>query len=757
MGEDISRAIQSAKYNECVQITVVDDEGNSQEVCLVACLDNENGGVQWNAVDNLCNTNCNSYSNSLRRHLRTKRWIFPMLNDHQRNDLYTMAIDRASERLTSRFCSSDAVENPSHTKVHCLDIGSGTGLLAMISAENLTERLGNHFVEVTSIEMSSAMARIARETVSSNDLGARVNVVEGHSCEISPLHPKALICTSELLESGLLGEGWIPAIRDAWERHLDSTAIVIPSAAKVYAQIIEGPGVFNLWGPHRTLDGFPNGRCLSLSLNSEDTKFLLTGNGSVHLGVQAPIHIHKLLQDSKYPIRVLSDPVEVLEVRVDSKDNTPSSDGRTRSTTIVPSESGVAHGVLFWWELELFGDDLAYNTRTAPWQDHWQQCVYAFSTPPDDCPRIQIGEPVTIQTSHDDFSISFSILPSHTESESCVKRLRTSADSNKLVSSLRAWQLNDLGRSAIIRNGIEALLRQKGLDAIVLDISDFSLCAMIAALLGASNVSSLEASSTNLPEATARIAQVTNSLPLLDQDGHTNIFQLIRCHPEQLTTDILGGEQVDIVVAEPYYEILEGWALQEALNFLYILRGLKKRKILQSDALVMPLYAKIMGCAFESMDIYQAYRVCESQVCGFSHDVVNKYHTLHDHDIPLPSWQYDTTPISDSFEIATLDYIKCTIEQNSLQRILFKKSGTCNGMLVWIEYGIPTSFSNETTQILSTRERPNHQGIRLLKKPATEINIETDFFHCEATFGKQATSCEDYNFNISVQRGTIEG
>jgi hypothetical protein len=321
-----------------------------------------------------------------------------------------------------------------------------------------------------------------------------------------------------------------------------------------------------------------------------------------------------------------------------------------------------------------------------------------------------------------------------------------------LISPQRAWQLNDLDRSKMIRDGVKTLLEQRGLNAVVLDLSDFSLCAIISALLGASNVTSLEASSTDLPESTARIAQLSNRLPLPRQgSGTDNSFQIIRCHPEELTADILGGSAADIVVAEPYYEVLEGWVLQEALNFFYIIRGLKRRHVIRSDALTMPSYAKIMGCAFESSDIGDAYRACDIRIRGFSHDVVNEYHTLSDHDTSIPSWQYDITQLSEAFEIGTLDYRACTIDQKRTQQsVPFTKAGICHGMLFWIEYGVPANLEG-AMNTLSTRGRSYHQMIRLLHGSSIQNVNPTDIFCCLATIGKRSGQGDDFHFELSIK------
>jgi hypothetical protein len=127
MSDDIAKALQSARYNETVQISVSDGE-NSREITLVACLDEDNGGIQWN--------DCSSIEDHLRRHLRTKRWVFPMLNDHRRNELYDKAIQRASEEVVNvkRFSKEDG----SPTTFHGLDIGSGISAYSCSQKQEIT-------------------------------------------------------------------------------------------------------------------------------------------------------------------------------------------------------------------------------------------------------------------------------------------------------------------------------------------------------------------------------------------------------------------------------------------------------------------------------------------------------------------------------------------------------------------------------------------------------------------------------------------
>jgi len=756
--DDVATAILSAKYGESIQITIADEEGEDQyrEISLVAVLDAENGGVQWRNADEVEST-MGDPDASLRRHLRTKRWFFPMLNDHKRNELYEQAIEAAAKEVMKRVEQRNKSGSPPVQTIQSLDIGSGTGLLAMISTKKLLEQAPNYDINVQSIEMSSAMATIAKETILSNSMEDYIEIQEGHSCEILPLQNKAMLCTSELLESGLLGEGWIPAIRDAWERHLDSDAVIIPKGAKVFAQIVGGMGISNFSIPHEPLDGFPEGRLLSLTLKSDDSNLssVDSGGGIQKEGIRVPLHVQQLLEDSSsYPIRILSDPIEVLEICVESQDALPPSDGMTRSMTIIPIESGIASGVIYWWELDFFGTTSKYNTGVnesdSHWQDHWQQCLYVFTKESSqDNVVLTKGVPVTLKVDHDDTSISFGVISRDSDARHSSKRIKKTSDEySHWITPVRAWQLNDLTRSRRIRDSIKMMIEQRGKDVPVLDLSDFSLCGMMAALLGATNVISLEASSTQLlPVATARIAQITNNLPL---DGSS--FQILRCYAEQLTLPLLGGSQAEIVVAEPYYEILEGWEIQQALNYFYTLKSLKQRNVVKEDAVSVPQKARIMGQVFESMSIAEAYRRCDSPIRGFHHDVANRSYSFHEHHIMLPSWQYKMETLSSPFEIALLDYDSCEIAQTASECVVrLNQHGTCHGMLVWVEYDLPTSTPG-IMEVLSTRGRPHNQVIRLLDPPVPINGEDGSVFCCRSNIGRIEGSMDEYTFHISVDK-----
>jgi predicted RNA methylase len=729
----IHRAIQSAHYNEAVIVSVSDHDTNAREIVLVACLDREHGGIIWRdasaaassdvAVTHNSNDDIISFKQEdvgIVRHLRTKLWAIPMLNDHVRNEMYNRSVRTACQTVVRK-----RMEEPDNDGViRILDIGSGTGLIAMMAARHCRDaivevqklQLGRQMkVQVTSCEMASAMARLARMTIDENmrvlntesgsDCG--IVVVECHSTDedfaiedsrfesqpdndvcvsskqqLNAERPKkADICTSELLDSGLLGEGVLPSLRDAWERHLKSDALVLPQSARVVAVLIEGcplthdqrakvsadnrlNGATAFYGPElQSFQHASGGVWLATSPRKDQSD---NQNDGVLLGVQydpakgaaqssvggisIPLHANAILQggltslanplqeygdytlvpettrvtvedsdnkSSSTGIRVLTDPKTVLTLDFASGLNSFPTINQSTSTTFVPTSSGIIDGVLFWWELCLDTDN-TYSTEpigcfetakscdSTPskrqWQDHWQQCLFVFGDG-DRSRTIEVNCPIQVETSHDDFSISFAIsrddemdvsrpaARQKLDDGSCKVSDMRPCTLNKYISPARSLQLNDAMRTSVLRDAVLFALNTKGNDAPLLDLSDIGLCAIMAAVAGGTCITSLESNTATLA---ATISQLGNNLP---KDGDT--FQVIQAQSENVTTGYIAGGRAEIVMAEPYYQILEGWHIQEALNYFYLVRSFKSRGLISEAALSLPYLACVMACVVE--------------------------------------------------------------------------------------------------------------------------------------------------------------
>lgn len=139
-------------------------------------------------------------------------WHFSIVRDQPRNDAWEAALRKAvtAESLV-------------------LDIGAGTGLLAMMAA-----RAGAR--EVISCEMNPALADVARAIVELNGLSDRVRVISTHSSKLdldSLCGRRADVVVSEILANDLVGEGATEVMTDVLDRLLAPGGRIIPVSGDV--------------------------------------------------------------------------------------------------------------------------------------------------------------------------------------------------------------------------------------------------------------------------------------------------------------------------------------------------------------------------------------------------------------------------------------------------------------------------------------------------------------------------------------------
>ncbi len=147
------------------------------------------------------------------------RWHFAMLNDEARNQAYQAAIEH---RVTPES--------------RVLEIGTGSGLLAMMAA-----RAGA--AAVTTCEMVPAIARKAMKIVAANGYADRIEVLARKSTDLRVGHdlPRpANLLISEILSEDLLGEGVLLSIAHAKRHLLEPGAPMIPQAASIVGALAGG-------------------------------------------------------------------------------------------------------------------------------------------------------------------------------------------------------------------------------------------------------------------------------------------------------------------------------------------------------------------------------------------------------------------------------------------------------------------------------------------------------------------------------------
>ncbi|KAL7565988.1 hypothetical protein ACA910_011010 [Epithemia clementina (nom. ined.)] len=851
--------------NNLTRTTTTTNTTKPSSISLTPCLDSNHGGFMWNPIY--------PPNYGLSYFLRTKQWLFPMLNDHRRNNSYHDAIEKALHFIIRNQQKINAEERCRDKRITILDIGCGTGLWGMVAARYM--RLKAHcddgdddnstckknLCRVLSIDMSRFMVRMAEQIVKDNHLDHLVSVQEMHSMQLRNADDNdddsntVVLCISELLEHGLLGEGWLPTIRNLLERQIvPENAIVIPSSATVYAQAVQ-----TVSGKDGIVDRTSLGYCDGgdvvqvermeawsqeyLGPRNFKSKFGITLKWPQLLvpatSVVLPVHAHALAEKGR--LSFLSNFLPILNISAKQQQLSTS---QARNTSfgrhvqnLTITKSGWLDAILVWWDLHLIEDDDFHNEKgicyssidpnnqnaTAVWQDHWQPCLHILEQPLP----VSRGDTCILEAWHTDnrihvdvVSISCNTSLKTKNKENAPSSIELSADNNPptakrlcrrshgasskngldiddavhtpvstLISPLRARQLNNVERLETLCDGLDHLLQstvhpslenttpttqEEGL--VILDVADFCLCGLLAAQLasrkqhgrgcrvfsiesctssggdqGASNVASHIAS---LPFLSAQMTQL-NIAPPADEKNIE--FQVVQCHPEAMSCNVLfgdnydknknsnttqSGQYVDLLVGEPYYEMTETWPLISAMNFFNIVRHLRAQEVLTPNTHIFPASARVCACAISSPQLAGAYEPCgrhgnHEMVLGLNHSYLNhERRNLGKGTIvlSLPMWQYRYDRIGPTVCMTTLQYNKSSCSSSILHDSVVlplhhASSGdggcVCNGILVWVEYDLLSGGGTDRC-ILSTNAEYEHQLVIFLEEPYEFIERSQD-------------------------------
>lgn len=290
------------------------------------------------------------------------QWHFSMLSDSARNETYQRAIEKVVDK-SSRV----------------LDIGTGSGLLALMAA-----RAGA--AEVVACEMSTPVAEAARQVILDNDFSSVIRVIDKKSTDLEcgvDLRERANVLVYEIFDAGLLAEGVIPTLRHALHNLVTQDAKVIPQGALVYGQFIEIPRLRAV-NPVSTICGF--------DLSAFDR--FRNPNECPTINLEHETH------------RVLTEPFEILKFDFrDPPTYAADSSPHQRVLEEITITDGTVQAIAFWFDLSL-DDEIVISTRPASEVTHWAQALQFF----DGDRSVKQGEKIKLQACHSDTLIWFSLL-----------------------------------------------------------------------------------------------------------------------------------------------------------------------------------------------------------------------------------------------------------------------------------------------------------------------------------------------------------
>lgn len=280
------------------------------------------------------------------------RWHFEMLNDEQRNDAFEQAL--------AKVVTADSL---------VLDIGSGSGLLAMMAA-----RAGAG--EIISCEMVAPLAELAREVVARNGFAGKIRIMGKKSTELSvgdDMPERANLLVTETVDCGLLGEGIVSSITHAKANLLTEGACIIPRAASVYAMLVESKRLRGL-------------NCVSRCAGFD-----------VGLMQQYKTPYYFPVRLAAFEYDALTAPFEVFRFDFERELILPAHKIISPPVT----RGGTCHAVVFWFDMQL-DDEISISNEPGS-TTHWEQAIQCLEHEV----TVQPGDVLQIGAEHDCRSIVF--------------------------------------------------------------------------------------------------------------------------------------------------------------------------------------------------------------------------------------------------------------------------------------------------------------------------------------------------------------
>lgn len=616
-------------------------------------------------------------------------WHFDMINDVPRNSAYNTAIRRVLDDIRATD-TTDALQ--------VLDVGTGSGLLALLAAKHGASC-------VTALEVEAAVARVASINISKNEEEGVVRVQNGHSMSpaIQVPSPVHLIVT-ELLDTGLLGEAFIPVLRDAKRRGwMRDDCRVIPARGRVFGQLVQSSYMHHLASLDPSSEGF--GFSIPLASDVACTEELIS---------PFDCSFRHLVQNGQAV--TLSAPFVAWDFDFE---DLPAELGRSKVLKVPVSTSGKVDAVLFWWEVGLDSDwnsmlsseavdrtGSGNKRKHGKHQDHWVQ-AFTIMHSPFNCQEEQV---LNVHTFHNDENIWFDIpsdgnnsrfsqlqqSPSSTiESKQKKKSLKKNSLITDLFDSERVLQMNSFHRSNTIRHHVDTVLGQTFLPK----AKERVYCTV---LLGDGPLLPLLVSDCFKKIVNSESDIGANHYKVIHLDGSeecqalsTKYLLANEFFPPSVTSSTcdpdwaLKVSSVHLVCGEPFFQpdaYCKTWGKSALIRYWLACHALTP--FLAPDAVLLPACAVLRVAAVECTQLWQARLPCPEIVEGLDLTALNSLHSFNKTD-SVPLWRYDHRFLSTPVSVLEMNFWMNPGESN-IHKLQFEveinRQGTCHGLVMWIEY-----------------------------------------------------------------------
>lgn len=616
-----------------------------------------------------------------------------MLHDTERNQLYHKALIEAIDTVWRRG-----------EKAKVLDIGTGTGLLAMMAAKHGADT-------VYACEASGPIARCAKEVIRDNGLEGKIRLIPKRSTDVmvgpgQDMEERANILVTEVFDTELIGECAIETFTDALERLLEPGCQVVPHAATVYAQVVHSPF---LWSHHAPPGPVHlAGGTLRIEVPTEGPLRTCPGSPSLH-----DLQLNQLREGEDFT--PLTAPLPVFRFDFTRAETMPE-EGRF-AVAVDAVATGSCHAMLMWWELDMNpGGSIRLSCaphwvhpagKEAPWRDHWLQAVYYPPRQVD----VHSGQRLHLTACRDAFSFWFSV--SLSEGGQPPRRPHCSCGLHYLCSRSRLAMLSDAARNAKYSAALHRVITP---ESVCLCVGNGSLLPLMAAKLGAKKVLVVD-SDERLVDLLRSYAQHNGLLDRIHVlPGNPSVLDEVGLQEE---------EKADVVLSEPFFSFsllpwhhLHFWALRHSLGPL----------LLRPEAVTLPRTFALYGVAVQFRDLWKI-RAPIGQAEGFQLDAFDRLiegsRRLSDDAVePQPLWEYPGTALTGPFQMLALDLeakpTKDTLTYSG--QVKFQSKGLCNGVALWADFGLDEEnviSTGPTQPVVPGQEiawdRFSRQGVRLFR------------------------------------------